>query len=256
MFPFTETGPFDRTEKKALLVAALFCAVFVVLLSVFAPAQRVHPKPRTFVSTVPVTPQFDPPVPAASDVDPLERFRLVPTNFSGVDFENFSYGIYQSPELKTLTLTLTDGKMWDDSGWFNLQNVYYKDLTGDGSPEAIVRLLHLRCNGSCDGGSDVFYIYSRRNGKLKNIWRYETGSYAYGCGLKSLMVGDGEIIMDLFGRCSTEAMVSPGPAKYLVEDLTSTVFEFDGRQFTTKSTRYITDGMRNVKNWEPQIWIY
>jgi len=102
----------------------------------------------------------------------------------------------------------------------------------------------------------VFFIYSRRNGKLKNIWRYETGSYAYGCGLKLLMVGDTEIIMDLFGRCSTRKMVSPGPAKYLVEDLTSTVFEFDGRQFTTKSTRYITDGMRNVKNWESQIWIY
>ncbi|MEN3327141.1 MAG: hypothetical protein V7638_1948 [Acidobacteriota bacterium] len=254
MFPFTETGPFDRTEKKALLVAASFCAVFVILLSVSVPAKRVHKKPLTLVSMPPVTRQFDPPRP--SHVDPLDSFRLIPANFTGVDFQNFSYGVYDSPELKRLTLTLTDGKMWDDSGWFNLQDVYYKDLTGDRSPEAIVRLLHLRCHGSCDGGSDVFYIYSRRNGKLKNIWRYETGSYAYGCGLKSLMVGDTVMIMDLFGRCSTEAMFSPGPAKYLVEDLTSTVFEFDGRQFTTKSKKYISDGMRNVKNWEPQIWIY
>jgi hypothetical protein len=254
MFPFTETGPFDRTEKKALIVAALFCAVFIVLLGVSVPAKRVHKKPLTVVSTAPVTKQIDPLTPAY--VDPLESFRIIPANFIGVDFPNFSYGVYDSPELKPLTLALTDGKMWDDSGWFNLQDVYYKDLTGDGSPEAIVRLLHLRCHGSCDGGSDLFYVYSRRNGKLKNIWRYETGSYAYGCGLKSLIVGDKVIIMDLFGRCSTQAMVSPGPAKYLVEDLTSTIFEFDGRQFTTKSTKYITDGMRNVKNWEPQIWIY
>jgi hypothetical protein len=251
MFPFTEFGPFDRTEKKALLVAALFCAVFVVLISVSVPAKRVHKKP---LPVVPVITPHEPPPPAYAD--PLERFRFVPENFTDVDFQNFSYGAYQSSELKPLSLTLNDGKMWDSSGWFNLQDVYYKDITGDGSPEAIVRLLHLRCHGSCDGGSDLFYIYSRRNGKLKNIWRYETGSYAYGCGLKSLMVGDKAIIMDLFGRCSTQAMVSPGPAKYLVEDLTSTVFEFDGRQFTTKSTNYIADGMRNVKNWEPQIWIY
>ena len=254
MFPFTETGPFDRTEKKALLVAALFCAVFIVILGVSAPAKRVHKKQQTFVSTAPVTTPLEPSVPY--QVDPLESYRIVPRNFIDVDFQNFSYGVYSPSELKPLSLTLTDGKMWDDSGWFNLQDVSYRDITGDGSPEAIVRLLHLRCHGSCDGGSDVIYIYSRRNGNLKNIWRYETGSYAYGCGLKSLMVGDRVIIMDLFGRCSTQAMVSPGPAKYLVEDLTSTVFEFDGRQFTTKSTRYITDGLRNVKNWEPQIWIY
>ncbi len=254
MFPFTEPGPFDRTEKKALLVAALFCAVFVILLSVSVPAKRVHKKPLTFVSTAPVTTPFEPSVP--SYVDPLERFRIAPRNFSDVDFQNFSYGVYSSPELKPLSLTLTDGKMWDDSGWFNLQDVYYKDVTGDGSPEAIVRLLHLRCHGSCDGGADLFYIYSRRNGQLKSIWRYETGSYAYGCGLKAITFGDKEIAVELFGRCSTQAMISPGPAKYLVEDLTSTTFGFDGRQFTTKSMKYIPESLSNVKNWEPQIWIY
>ena len=253
MFPFTEIGPFDRTEKKALLVAALFCAVFIVLLSVLAPVQRVHQRPLSVVDTTPLTTPFEPPPPY---VDPLERFRIVPGNFSEVDFQNFSYGVYSSPELKPLSLTLTEGKMWDDSGWFNLQDVYYKDITGDGSPEAIVRLLHLRCHGSCDGGSDVFYIYSRRNGKLKNIWRYETGSYAYGCGLKSFTLGDKVILMELFGRCSTQAMVSPGPAKFLVEDFTFAVFEFDGRQFLTKSMKYITEPLSNVKNWQPEIRIY
>ena len=253
MFPFSEIGPFDRTEKKALLVAALFCAVFVVLLSVSVPAKRVHKKTLTVLSTTPLSTPFEPPVP--SYVDSLERFRIVPRNFSEVDFQNFSYGLYSSPELKPLSLTLTDGKMWDDSGWFNLQDVYYRDITGDGSPEAIVRLLHLRCHGTCDGGSDILYIYSRRNGKLKNIWRYETGSYAYGCGLKSITFQDKEITMQLFGRCSTQAMVSPGPAKFLVEDLTFSIFEFDGRQFTPSLTKYIPESLSNVKNWEPQIWI-
>ncbi|HEY4424062.1 MAG TPA: hypothetical protein VGN10_07640 [Pyrinomonadaceae bacterium] len=206
------------------------------------------------MSTAPVTTPFEPPVP--SYVASLDKYRIIPANFTEVDFQNFSYGTYKSPELKPLSLTLTDGKMWDDSGWFNLQDVYYKDITGDGSPEAIVRLLHLRCHGSCDGGSDLFYIYSRRNGKLKNIWRYETGSYAYGCGLKSIQFEDKEITMQLFGRCSSQAMVSPGPAKFLVEDLTFTTFEFDGRQFTTKSMNYFPESLSNVKNWEPQIWIY
>jgi len=253
MFPFTEFGPFDRTEKKALLVAALFCGVFVVLIGVSAPAKRVHKKPLTIVSTTPLTTPFEPPV---RSYDPVEKFRFIPGNFSEVDFQNFSYGVYTSPALKPLSLTLTDGKMWDDSGWFNLQDVYYQDITGDGSPEAIVRLLHLRCHGSCDGGSDLFYIYSRRNGKLKSIWRYETGSYAYGCGLKSITFGDKEITAQLFGRCSTQAMVSPGPAKFLVEDLTFTIFEFDGRQFRTKLMKYIPESLSNVKNWEPEIWIY
>ena len=252
MFPFTEFGPFDRTEKKALLVAAVFCAVFVVLLSLMSPRKVVRKK-WTVVSTAPLTTPFEPPPPRT---DSLEKFRFIPGNFSDVDFQNFSYGEYASSELKPLSLTLTDGKMWDDSGWFNLQDVYYRDVTGDGSPDAIVRLLHLRCHGSCDGGSDLFYIYSRRNGKLKNIWRYETGSYAYGCGLKSATLGDKVIVMELFGRCSTQAMVSPGPAKFLVEDFTLTVLEYEGGQFITKSMRYIPEPMSNVRNWQPEIRIY
>jgi hypothetical protein len=145
MFPFSKVGPFDHTERKALLMAFLACAVFIAFVTV-------------------------------SSVDPLESFRFVPENFRGVDFKNFSYGVYLTADDKPVSLNLTDGKMWDASGWFNLQDVYYKDITGDGRLEAIVRLLHLRCNGSCDGGADMFYIYTMRNGKLKSLWQYETGS--------------------------------------------------------------------------------
>jgi len=253
MFPFREIGPFDRTEKKALLFAALFCALFIGLLSLLSPAKHVRKKQLTIVSDTPLTTPFETPEPSFKAQ--LARFRSIPGNFSEVDFENFSYGSYTSSDLKPLSLNLTDGKMWDDSGWFNLQDVYYRDLTGDGSPEAIVRLLHLRCHGTCDGGSDILYIYSRRNGKLKNIWRYETGSYAYGCGLKSITFGDKEITAQLFGRCSTQAMVSPGPVKFLVEDATFTVFEFDGHRYLTKSARYIIEPIRNVQHWEPVILI-
>lgn len=254
MFPFSNVGPFDRSEKKALLFAALFCALFIAVLTVESSAKRARKKWLTVVNTTPLTTPFERSEP--SHADPLERFRSIPQNFIEVDFNYFSYGVYTSPDGKPLNLTLTDGKMWDDSGWFNLQDVYYKDVTGDGSPEAIVRLLHLRCHGSCDGGSDVFYIYSKRNGRLKNIWRYETGSYAYGCGLKSFTIESKQIYLGLFGQCSSEVMSYPGPSKYLVEDLTLLRFEFDGSSFKAKSTEYLPQSMRNVKNWEPEIRIY
>ena len=225
MFPFSQIGPFDRTEKKALLVAVFFCALFIALVSLLAPATRVRKKSLTLLSSTPLTMPVESSEPSIAD--PWARFRIVPGNFSDLDFQNFSYGdysdgVYTSPDMRPLNLTLTDGKMWDASGWFNLQDVYYKDITGDGSPEAIVRLLHLRCSGSCDGGADLFYIYSRRNGKLKNIWQYETGSYAYGCGLKSFRVGNKQIVVQLFDRCASQR------SGY-------TVFEFDGSRFKTKN---------------------
>jgi hypothetical protein len=70
------------------------------------------------------------------------------------------------------------------------------------------------------------------------------------------MFGDKQIVMELFGRCSSQAMVSPGPAKFLVEDSTFTVFEFDGRRFITKSAKYIIEPIRKVQHWEPEIRIY
>jgi len=248
MFPFSEIGPFDRTEKKALLVAFLFCAMFVGLLSVSAPAKRVRKKPLTIVSTTPPPASFEPPV------DPLQRFRVPPENFWAFDFMNYSYGDYVNSDGKRLPLTLRQGVLEENPGWFELKDVFYKDLTGDGTTDAIVRLSHVQCDGSCNG-TDLFYIYTTRHGKLTNLWRYETGTYAYGCGLKSLMLGDKQMVMELFGRCSTQAMVSPGPAKFLVEDATFTVFEFDGHRFLTKSARYIIEPIRNVQHWEPVILI-
>ena len=252
MFPFSEIGPFDRTEKKALLVAFFFCAAFVGLVSVSAPAKRVRKQPLTIVST---TPSADPFSSVPSYIDPLQRFRVAPENFWAFDFMNFSYGDYVSSDGKRLPLTIRQGVSETNPGWFELKDVFYRDLTGDGIAEAIVRLWHVQCDGLCNG-TDLFYIYTTRNGKLKNLWQYETGTYTYGCGLKYVMFGNRQIVIELFGRCSTQAMVSPGPAKFLVEDSTFTVFEFDGRRFITKSAKYIVEPMHNVKNFVPEIRIY
>src|ERR1044072_4205941 len=104
MFPFTEIGPFDRTEKKALLLAAVFCALFVGLLSLFSSPKHARKKQLTIVSTTPLTRPFEPPAP--SRIDPLEKFRFVPENFSKVDFKNFKYDVYSVSVGKPVSLTL------------------------------------------------------------------------------------------------------------------------------------------------------
>jgi hypothetical protein len=256
MFPFTKLGPFDDTEKKALLFACLSCLLFIVLLSVFVAGTRSSKQVATTLIPPPVPPIKLPDASERISASHLGRFRVVPENFSAVDFRNFSYGVYKNSDGKMHNLTLGEGQMWDDSGWFNLQDVYYKDMTGDGQAEAIVRLLRVRCSGSCDGGADLIYIYTMGNGKLRNLWQYETGSYADGCGLKTFTLGNKEIVMQLFGRCANQAMDYPGPGKFMIEDLTFIVFQFERGRFITKTIEYIPDGLRNVKNWEPEIWIY
>ena len=256
MLPFSNPGPVNHTEKKALLYAALFSVLFIVLLGVFPPVKQTRKYAvTTILSPVPLTKPAESSEPTF--VDPLEKFRVVPENFSEVDFRNFSYGVYMTSEGKPINLTLTQSlKPLNDSGWFELKDVYYKDLTGDGQAEAIVRISHVECGGSCDGGADIFFIYSTRNGKLKNIWRYETGSYAYGCGLKSFTVRNKQMELELFGECARQAMEDPGPSKFVVEDLTFILFEFDGNRFLTKSIQYIPEPARNVKNYKPDIRIY
>ena len=255
MLPFSKPGPINHAEKKALLYAFVFSAVFIVLLGVAAPAKRVTKESATTI----LRPEPQTKFTESSEprrVDRLEPLRIAPENFRKVDFKNFSYGAYTISDEKIHTLTLADGQMWDDSGWFNLEDVYYRDITGDGVAEAIVRVLRVRCNGSCDGGSDLFYIYTMRNGKLKNLWRYETGSYADGCGLKSFTLDKKHIVLELFGECAKQPMTDPGPRKFVVEDLTFVLLEFDGHRFLTKEIEYVPAVSRNVKNYEAEIRIY
>jgi hypothetical protein len=67
---------------------------------------------------------------------------------------------------RTINVTLKNGEYEYDfnesRGWFSLRDVYYVDVTGDQIPDAIVNLSHVEWGtGSCDGGSDLFFIYSK-----------------------------------------------------------------------------------------------
>ena len=186
-----------------------------------------------------------------------ERFKIAPEDFKHIDFKNYSYP-YKFSYGRKLNITLKNGEheydFRDDRGWFNLSDVYYVDLTNDGSPEAIVILWHVSCGGSCDGGAALFYIYTAHQNKLKSVWQYETGSLAYGGGLKSFTVKDRKITMELFGRHFDGTGESSG-GKFQAKDTTRLIFGFNGRKFVEEKKELISVPERSVLNYEPEISI-
>ena len=256
MFPFSGFGPFDRTERKALLYAALFSCVFIAVIAVARP----HPR-RVRISTndLRVPPPALPNTPhdrELSSVDLLEQFRVQPQQFDRISFGNFSYLPYTSADGKKIDLTLLHGELRlpNSSGWFDLKDVYYRDLTGDGLEEAIVWLTHLQCNEiSCHGPTNLFYIYTVRNGMLKPIWQYETGSYSEGCGLRSVTLWEKQINLMLFGECPKAATDHPAPANYTSTGFTFILLEFDGQRFTQKSTEFFITPPTDLRSYKPVI---
>jgi hypothetical protein len=184
----------------------------------------------------------------------------VPENFELVDFANRVYGPYKFSDGKVINIALNDGEDHivdkDHPGWFSLKNVYYTDVTGDGTDEAIVILSHVYCREACDAKSHLFYIYSGRNGNLKTLWQYETGTNITGCGLRSLTVDGLQVMMELFGRCPKQAMEYQVPGNGRVEDLTFLLFGYDGKRFVQQQIEYFPSYSRYVKDYEPDIRIY
>src|SRR5215212_874514 len=257
MLPFSKIGPIDGSERKALLFAAVFSCLFIFIFAFASPHPRRTRRPSVNLAIpTPVTPNSfrDSEAPVA---DSLETFRVSPEHFQQIDFKNHSYGPYTSSAGIKINLTLSHGELRlpDNSGGFALKDVYYRDVTGDGIEEAIVRLAHGQCSGSCNG-ANLFYIYTVRNGKLKPIWEYETGSYRYGCGLKSLVVSTKELGLLLFGDCSLRATRDPSTSEFMALGFTSILLEFDGQRFAQTSTQFYITPPQNVMNYKPVIRIY
>ena len=189
-----------------------------------------------------------------------QKYRIAPEAFAHIDFENYSYGSHRLWSGKKIILRLKNGELdynyrFEDAGWFNFEDVYYADVTGDGAPEALVLLSHVGCGASCDGGAALFYIYSARKNKLHRIWKYGTGSLAYGCGLKSFSLDKKEIALEVFGRCTKEATESPGSGKFLIADLTRLVFQYNGRRIVRTGLKFLPTPTTDVKNYKRKIRI-
>jgi hypothetical protein len=257
MFPFSKIGPVDGTDRKALLFAVLFSCLFIVIFAFALPHPRRIRRPSVNLTMPPpMTPNsFSESEGAVGDS--LESFRVSPVHLQQIDFKNHSYGPYTSSAGMKINLTLSDGELRlpNNSGGFALKDVYYRDITGDGIEEAIVWLAHGQCSGSCND-ANLFYVYTVRNGKLKPIWEYETGSYRYGCGLRSFILAAKEIGFSLFGDCSLRAIRDPSTSEFMALGFTSIILEFDGRRFAQRSTQFYITPPQNVKNYEPDIRIF
>jgi hypothetical protein len=185
-----------------------------------------------------------------------ERSKIAPEEFKQIDFKNYSYP-YKFDYGRKFNIVLKNGEneydFENDRGWFNLSDVYYVDLTNDGKPEAIAMLWHVSCGVSCDGGAGLFYIYTVHQNKLKPIWQFETGSMKYGCGLKSFIVKNRKITMELFRRCSN--VRDESGATFQAEDITSFTFVFNGRKIVEERREFISAPERDTKNYKPEISI-
>lgn len=258
MLPFSGFGPLDSSERKALVFAAVFSCLFIVMLAVARPRpQQTHISVNNWeVNPPPPTRYLEP---ERSMEDSLRQFRIRPEHFDQVDFNYYSYGPYKSSDGTTINLNLAQGRFYppDSSSWFELKDVYYTDLTGDGKAEAIVWLSHVTCGGGlCNGGTNMFYVYTENKGKLKPIWQYETGSYADGCGLQSFTAGGTEILLELFSRCQKSGVDDQGLQRFVSKDLTFIIFEFDGHRFKQKSIEFLDSAPTITTNYEPGIRIY
>ena len=249
MFPFSQWGPFDRGEGKALLAAGAACLVFICFFVVI--------RPRHYRPSAPVPPRelLVPPAPAPAG-NPLAEYRVKTEDFYETDFWNYSYGPYTLSDGNKIDLTLEnsklDGPNSPDS--FALKDVFYKDVTGDGRAEAIVWLSHVNCTGSCTT-SNLFYVYTVKNLKLKQIWQYETGSYAHGCGLRSLTLSGKQIIVESLGRCVQNEPQDYDPSK-LIDESTFMLLEFHGQGFREQSNEIVKISPTRVTNYEPLIRIF
>lgn len=247
---------------KAFVLSILTSLVFLSLIGLFSNSEnRKRPRiqyipPQTTLGDCPkVTTVKEP-------LDPNDKYRYVDGYFSLVDFKNRSYGQYRFESGEKFDLTLRNGEYEYDlgpgkgRGWVFLKDVFFTDITGDGKLDAIVWFAHVECEVSCDGGRALFYAYSAARDELKEIWRYETGPYAYGCGLKSLTVMNKQLVMQMFGRCSPpEWVTSGGRDKFKISDTTILNFRFNGSRFVEGNSEFVSTRVREVKNYDATIHI-
>lgn len=192
----------------------------------------------------------------------IEKLKDVPEILKKTDFENFSYPFTFSYNRKKISVPLKNGSYEYDiqggRGWFEFNDVFFSDLTGDNQKEAVVSLTHVSCGGSCDGGSELFYFYSIQNRKLKLQGLIESGSRAYGCSIKSFKLNNKEITIEQFGRCqknSSENEDNEIACKFCVKDLTVSTYVLDGGTLKKKVGEIISTPEMNVMNYADETYI-
>jgi hypothetical protein len=253
----------DPSELKAILFALVPCLLFIGFLTFVHRLSTATPVVKVRVAPPPPPAMPAPPVriselpPPAVDMN--ARFRVVPSSFRGINFATRSYGTYQLSDGTNRELVLVDGQYRDfgeTQQWFDLNDVVYTDLTGDGRPEAIVMLTHLECGRQCDGGKNLVYIYSHEDGVLSEILKFEGGSGLGGCSLKSLMVRNKVLTLDLFGKCPQPATDTGEYVRRDTYDVTRLEFFFNGRRLGERKRTVVTLPDLHEVNYGVDIHIF
>lgn len=191
-----------------------------------------------------------------------EQKREVPAEFRGVDFKNFTYPASYGKG----GVPLKDGNYERAAGaggdTFKFEDVSFVDLTGDAKREAVVSLNWVSCGVSCDGGTNLFYVYSSRKNKPALFWRVESGSTGYGCGLKSLAVDGRKINLELFNKCRFKGVTpvrehysDDEVGKYIAKAYTRFLFESDGKKVFLKARKIFPFPQGDIGNHHAVIKI-
>jgi hypothetical protein len=205
-----------------------------------------------------------PEIARSDSAEDLKKSNRPPHAFSNIDFKNLSYPI----SWKNERISLQNGKREYyehknlGNSWFELEAVHYVDITGDEREEAIVILDAVLCGVSCDGGSHLFYFYSVEKGKLKLLWRFETGSLGDGCGLRSFDLSQRGFELEVFNVCFFHgATLEPRDdlekvtGKFHAELVTRFTFEFRGKKPVLKKRELLPTSQGDLRSYRAQIVI-
>lgn len=123
------------------------------------------------------------------------------SSIRGVNFYNFTYHWYPKWEYmlsKEKEFTLRNGKMDIDApsgsnepSAFELVNIQYGDVTGDGEQEAVITI---RMDVMGNSMPYVVFVYSLTDGKPKMLWVHETGDRADE-GLRNVYVSNDRLLV-------------------------------------------------------------
>ena len=121
------------------------------------------------------------------------------------DFRNFTYlpscADFESAEAK-VPVRVEAGRFYGKEGtptegvFFEVREVLYGDLTGDGKDEAVVSTL---CNTGGTGQFDEGFVYGLRDGKPALLGRVQGGDRASG-GVRCMRVENGALIVERLGN--------------------------------------------------------
>jgi len=129
----------------------------------------------------------------------LDSSAFAQNDIHSIDFKNFTYSPFcagDAPE----TLTAKDGEFsketpqdgYVDRLYFNVSDIAYGDLNGDGRDEAIVLTV---CNTGGTGNFSEGFVFTMKGAKATMTGRIPGGDRAYG-GLRSTRVEKGLLLVD------------------------------------------------------------